>query len=155
MYTLDGRSMYTWVYPHGWGQYLDAMSLCIDCAGGFGGAEKVVRLWGAEFRLWVDEKHAPVFAVEVRAPVKVEHAEPGVEYYTKCCAVPLESMSIWQHMAHVACAAEDLLLRVAGCLRLKLKSALLGRLTETTIRRILAHLRSAILPPSRAHIERG
>jgi hypothetical protein len=58
-------------------------------------------------------------------------------------------------MAHVACAAEDLLLRVAGCPRLKLKSALLGRLTEATIRRILAHLRSAILPPSRAHIERG
>ena len=43
----------------------------------------------------------------------------------------------------------------AGRLKLKLRSALLGRLSEAIIRRILAHLKSAILPPSRAQLERG
>ncbi len=132
--------------------------LCIDCARSVRGAETAVRMWGVEFRLF----SAGLPAIEVRSPIKVEHtdAEPVKEYYAQCCAVPAESMSIWQHMAYVACLAEDLFLRVVGAgqpgrLRLKLTSALLGRLSEAIIRRILAHLKSAILPPSRAQLERG
>ena len=156
--TLDISFTYDFNYPAGWGQYLGAMSFCVECATGFGEPERVVRVWGAEFRVWVDGYHAPLFLVEFRAPVKVEHTDhaPRQEYYAQCCAVPVESMSIWQHMAHLACAAEDLLLRIAGPKQVlgtrKLESALLGLLSEAILRKILAHLMRAVLPPSRAQI---
>jgi hypothetical protein len=153
------RATYNFDYPHGWRPYLDAMrGMCIDCTESFGIPEKVVRLWGAEFRVKVCERNT-FFTFSFTSPVKVEHtdAEPRKEYYSQCRAVPAESMGIWQHMAYVACLAEDLFLRVVGVgrPRLKLTSALLGRLSEAIIRRILAHLKSAILPPSRAQLERG
>jgi hypothetical protein len=157
-HTLDGTPAYNSVYPTGWGHYLDGMSICVECATGFGETERVLRVWGAEFRVWVDGSHAPLFLVEFRAPVKVEHTDhaPRQEYYAQCCAVPVESMSIWQHMAHLACAAEDLLLRIAGPKQVlgtrKLESALLGLLSEAILRKILAHLMRAVLPPSRAQI---
>ena len=163
-YTLDARPAYIRVSPDGWQQYLDATNLCIDCAGSFGETERAVRLWGAQFTLWVDGKHAPLFTLEFSAPVKVKVESDafdegiGEPFYAR--AVPLESMSIWQHMAYLAGHAEDLLLRIAGagpkqpevpgsrkCP--KLKSPLLGLLSEATIRKILAHLKRAVLPPSR------
>ena len=156
-HTLDGTPAYNSVYPTGWGPYLDGMSICVECATGFG-EERVLRVWGAEFRVSVDGYHAPLFLVEFRAPRKVEHTDPAPreEYYAQCCAVPVESMSIWQHMAHLACDAEDLLLRIAGPKQVlgtrKLKSALLGLLSEAILRKILAHLMRAVLPPSRAQI---
>jgi hypothetical protein len=157
-HTLDGSPRYNSVYPTGWGHYLDGISICVECTTGFGETERALRVWGAEFRVSVDGYHAPLFLVEFRAPVKVEHTDPAprAEYYVQCCAVPVESMSIWQHMAHLACDAVDLLLRIARPQQVlgtrKLKSALLGLLSEAILRKILAHLMRAVLPPSRAQI---
>lgn len=164
-YTLDARPAYIRVYPVGWEQYLDATNPCIDCAGSFGETARALRLWGAQFTLSVAARRAPLFTLEFSAPVlefsapvNVEVAITGVTdafdeglYHAR--AVPLESMSIWQHMAYLAGHAEDLLLRIAGAgpkqlAGLKLKSPLLGRLSEATIRKILAHLKRAVLPPS-------
>jgi hypothetical protein len=151
------RALYNLAYPSGWRPYLDAMTMCIDCAKSFGLPEKVVRLWGAEFKVkvWAEKKN---LTMGIYSPVKVEHTD--AEPRSQCCAVPAESMSIWQHMACDAQTAEDLLLRIVGAgqpgrLKLKLRSALLGRLSEAIIRRILAHLKSAMLPPSRAQLERA
>ena len=162
-YTL--RPDYISVYPTVSKQYLDAMTMCTECATSFGEEQRVVRLWGAEFTLSVDGQHAPVFfTVEFSAFVKVVHTDGGLgelsieQYHAQCRAGAVEgaAMSIWQHMAHLAmCHAEDLLLRIAGLRSPKLKSPLLGLLSAATIRKILAHLAAAVLPPSRAHIERG
>ena len=155
-YTLDPRPAYIRHYHVGCGQYLDT-NPCIDCAASFGETGRALRLWGAEFTLSVDGKHAPLFTLEFSAPVKVEvEVEVDVtegNYHAQCRAVPLESMSIWQHMAYLAAHAEHLLLRLAAGPKqlagLKLKSPLLGLLSEATIRKILAHLKRAVLPPSR------
>lgn len=162
-YTLDARPAYILVYPGDWEQYLDATIPCIDCAGGFGETKRALRLWGAQFTLSVAARRAPLFTLEFSAPVKVEVEVDsdafdqglGDPFYAR--AVPRESMSIWQHMAYLAGHAEDLLLRIAGAKQPevpgsrkcpKLKSPLLGRLSEATIRKILAHLKRAVLPPS-------
>jgi hypothetical protein len=156
-YYVGSYGMYSLAYPNGWRQYLDAMTMCNDCAKSFGVTGRVVRLWGAEFKVkvWAEKKN---LTMGIYSPVKVEHTD--AEPRSQCCAVPAESMSIWQHMACDAQTAEDLLLRIVGAgqpgrLKLKLRSALLGRLSEAIIRRILAHLKSAMLPPSRAQLERA
>ena len=111
----------------------------------------VLRLWGTEFTLSVTHvTHSTpptlFFTVEFSAPVKVKVTETFEAYYAQCRAVPLESTSIWQRLAHDACAAEDLLLRIAGR---PIAGPLLGLLSKAIILTILAHLKRAVLPPNR------
>jgi hypothetical protein len=141
-YPLDACN---YILPRGWWHLASSTIMCIECA-----TDSVVRLWGTEFTLSVTHStpHSPTPTVEFSAPVKVEVTEPfdSEAYYAQCRAVPLESTSIWQRLAHDACAAEDLLLRIAGR---PVAGPLLGLLSKAIILTILAHLKRAVLPPNR------